>query len=158
MSRTEFTDEQWQLLRSVPWTVALAVMDADTVHSTEVQKEIAAAIEEIESGTELDGHRSLTQQIAEELIEHHAREPWPPRPGLTETVALEELRVVTAILDEVATEEEARDFRLWLAHVAERVAEASREGLFGGPSHRPVSDAEMATLDRIGLILGLTDA
>jgi hypothetical protein len=158
VTRTDFTNEQWQLLRSVPWTVALAVMDADTVHSSEVRSEISAALDEIKSGIEFDGHRSLTQQVAEDLVEHHAREPWPPRPGLTETVALEELRIVNQILDQVASEEEARDFRLWLTHIAERVAEASREGFLGGPSHRRVSVAEMATIDRIRLILGLTDA
>ena len=69
--------------------------------------------------------------------------------------AIIELREVAALLDAQAPEV-APAFKAWLLRIAERVAEASKEGGFLGFGGVQVSEAERATLAEISAALNLT--
>ena len=71
--------------------------------------------------------------------------------------SLEILRQVSATLDAKAPAD-APAFKAWLNTVAQKVAEASKEGGFLGFGGVPVSEAEKATLKQIASALGTTQA
>ena len=76
-------------------------------------------------------------------------ENWKPR-------ALEGLSGVMAILAAKATDVEMAAFKEWLLYVAEKTAEASKEGALGLVGPR-VSDKEQAALDEIRQALDMSD-
>jgi len=69
--------------------------------------------------------------------------------------ALDTLRQATAILDTKAPSD-APAFKAWLNAIAQKVAEAAKEGGFLGFGGVQVSDAEKATLAQIASALGIT--
>lgn len=77
------------------------------------------------------------------------------RPADLKTTAIDSLRQVSALLDAKAPED-AAVFKAWLADIARRVAEASKEGGFLGFGGVQVSDAEKATLSEIAIALNVT--
>jgi hypothetical protein len=77
------------------------------------------------------------------------------KPGELKTKAVEGLRQVSALL-EAKTPDDAPAFKAWLQTIAQRVAEAAKEGGFLGFGGVQVSDAEKATLAEISGALKLT--
>jgi len=67
--------------------------------------------------------------------------------------AVDELRTVSSLLDAKAPDEAAA-FKSWLLSVAQKSAEAGKEGGFLGFGGVAVSDAEKATLAEIAAALG----
>jgi hypothetical protein len=77
------------------------------------------------------------------------------KPADLKARAIEEIRQVSTLLDAKAPED-AVAFKAWLGAIAERVAEASKEGGFLGFGGVQVSDAEKATLAEIAGALSRT--
>jgi hypothetical protein len=73
--------------------------------------------------------------------------------GEIKAKAIEELRSVAALVDAKAPQD-APSFKAWLREVAQRAAEAGKEGGFMGFGGVAVSDAERATLAEISAALG----
>lgn len=70
--------------------------------------------------------------------------------------ALNTLRQVVAVLDAKSTPQEAGQYKQWLNNIAQRVAEAGKEGgNWLGRGTVQVNDAERAALHEIAAILGL---
>ena len=75
------------------------------------------------------------------------------QPGEIKSKAIDELRSVAALVDAKAPNE-APGFKAWLQDVAQKVAEAGKEGGFLGFGGVAVSDAERATLAEVFAALG----
>jgi hypothetical protein len=72
--------------------------------------------------------------------------------------APETLRRAIAILEQVATDEELREYKRFVFSVADTVARAHREGGFLGIGGTEVSEHEQAALDEIAAIFDTTQS
>ena len=78
-------------------------------------------------------------------------------PAQVSEKAIEALHQVSTVLDAKAPADSLA-FKTWLRHIAESVAEASKEGGLLGFGGVRVSDAEKASLGKIAAALNLPDA
>src|SRR5688500_7674281 len=126
-SRSDYTDDEWQLLHELPDAVATLVLMAGSSGPI-------GTIREMEALGRANGRAAarfpgvpLIQELARSLPPVHAGSP-RPRGGDT----LDMCREAVALLDSKATPEEAAAYKQWIMAVAEEIAGAAREGAFLG--------------------------
>jgi hypothetical protein len=145
-TKTDFTDEEWELVLEGPTSAGLIVITAqrggtfrETVSMAKAyagargqhgQSELLDAI--VAAKPEIDRTRTSSP---EELKER----------------ALGKIRDAVALLDGKATPQELDEYRRFVVTLAERVARAHRES---GRGEDPISDAEQAAIDAIAQALG----
>jgi hypothetical protein len=163
-SKTTFGAEEWKRLLQSPMIAAMAVTAADPSGLWGMLKEGLAASSALAQAKAEAGANELIRAVVADFETSEGRAV--ARDGLREQFsgskpadlkasAIEELRQVSALLDAKAPEDAAA-FKAWLQAIAERVAEASKEGGFLGFGGVQVSDAEKATLTEIGGALNRT--
>jgi hypothetical protein len=141
--KTDFTEEEWQLVLKGPPSAGMIVVTAQrggTVRETiAIGKAYVEARQQHGESELLDEIVSAKPEIdhtryhsAEELKEH----------------GLQHLRAAVELLERKATPEELAEYKRFVLNLAEKVANAHREG---GDS---VSDAERAAITEIGASLG----
>jgi hypothetical protein len=149
--KADFTEEEWKQVLQGPPSAGMAVITAQRGGSvresfsiaksyTEARKEHGDSelLDEIVSAKpEVDKTRSHSP---EELKEHN----------------LQNLRDAVALLEGKATSDEVDQYKRFVVTLAQRVAEAHREGFMGLSGER-VSDAERQAVEEIAQTLG-TDA
>jgi hypothetical protein len=163
-TKASFTPEEWdQLLRSAV-LAGMAIAAAEPSGVWGLIKESLAAGDALAEARADAGANALVRAVAADLATSEGQTT--ARDGLQATRAgsegsdakgktITELRLVAALLDGKAPED-APAFKTWLLRIAERVAEASKEGGFLGFGGVQVSEAERATLAEISGALGLT--
>jgi hypothetical protein len=72
--------------------------------------------------------------------------------------ATEILQRTSDLLEKKATPEEATEMKLWLAQIAQKTAEATKEGGFLGFGGTLVSEEEKAAIAKVNSSLGLAAA
>ena len=157
MSRLlQYPLEQWDVLVAAPWMAAAAVITGDRSGTIGTEREVDTARDLISRAADAGSQRSdLVCRVAAELRDDHDLDPPPGSIELNWEVALDRLRRVNPVLDELASNRDASEFRSWLYEVAEAVAGASREGFAGlGPR---VSRNEESILREIRRELHLDD-
>ena len=160
-SKTSYTKEEWATLEKAPFYAGSIIGSAD-VHHLDQRKERRAMVREATLWTIPDEAKDLIRPLYSDIGKF--REDNDQLPGYEEEddpqnwepIALQGLREVMTILKAKATEEEVTAFKEWLLHIAEKTAEASKEGALGLVGPR-VSDKEKATLDEIRQVLDLSD-
>ena len=163
-SKTTFGAEEWKRLLQSPMIAAMAVTAADPSGLWGMLKEGLAASSALAQAKADAGANELIRAVVAEFETSEGRAV--ARDGLRERFsgskpadlkarAIEEIRQVSTLLDAKAPED-AVAFKAWLAAIAERVAEASKEGGFLGFGGVQVSDAEKATLAEIAGALSRT--
>jgi hypothetical protein len=139
--KSDFTDEEWELLREGPPTAGMIAATASSGGTFRESWALAKAL------TEARQHHGESE-LLDELI---AEKPHAKRygsPDELEQQGLERLREAVALLEQKTTPEEAAAYRKFTLVVAERVAAAHKEG---GQS---VSPAEREALDKIASTMG----
>jgi hypothetical protein len=136
----DYTDQEWELLREAPTSAGMLVIQADRggifSETFSMAKAYADARRE-------HGASALLDDIVAEK----------PQVDRTRFASVEDLRAslqqhirdAVSLLQEKATPEELAEYRRFLIDVANRVAEAHREGFLGMSGER-VSDAERQAL------------
>ena len=138
-SKSDYTPEEWQLLLDVPPAVGTAVMYAGRSGAGSIKEAMALAsgilgarngyegnklIESLVNARINDGEKSTIETLSS------------PYRGLTpEQIrddAVEKCRGVSVLLDNKATEDEKAGYLDWSISLAERVANAAKEGGFLG--------------------------
>jgi hypothetical protein len=163
-SKTTFGAEEWKRLLQSPMMTGMAVTVADPSGLWGMLKEGLAASSALAHAKADAGTNGLIRAVVADFETSEGRAV--ARDGLREKFsgskpaeikakAIEELRQTSALLDAKAPEDAAA-FRAWLQAIAERVAEASKEGGFLGFGGVQVSDAEKATLAEISSALSRT--
>jgi hypothetical protein len=153
-SKTTFTAEEWRRLLQSPMIAAMAVTAADPSGLWGTLKEGLAASSALAEAKADAGANELIRAVVADFESPEARTV--ARDGLREKFAgskpeemkasaVEELHEISGLLDAKAPED-ATAFKSWLQAIAERVADASKEGGFLGFGGVQVSDAEKATL------------
>jgi len=163
-NRSSFTAEEWQELLVSPMLAAMAVTAADPSGLFGLVKEgfaasralaeakadasadalIKAVVAEFETS---EGRTAARDRLKAQFAGSQAADLKPK--------AIEALREVAKLLDAKAPEDAAA-FKTWLRAIAQRVAEAAKEGGFLGFGGVQVSAAEQATLAEIAAALSLT--
>jgi hypothetical protein len=163
-TQTTFTTEEWTLLRIVPSLVVGGVSAADPSGIFGAIKEAAAGmtemIESLQKGSKLE---LLGAMLADRSI------PGMPDPKTLvgegdreqqmanlKSAVLGRIQEVANLVSRKATPEEAKAYKQMIMSVAEKAANASKEGGFLGFGGVRVSSAEESFLNEVKAVLQLT--
>lgn len=152
--KDRFTSEQWNNLLKAPMLAAYAVAGAAPSRQEDFVREmagVAEAVVEVEHGLAKD---SLLGEVIAEIVANAEDD----RRGPTEKLSLDEARAraietcreVAAILETKVSPAEAYQYKRWVLVVAEKVAEAAKEGGLFGFGGEQVSGSEVAAINEIG--------
>lgn len=152
-TRSDYTDDEWQLLHELPDAVATLVLMAGSSGPI-------GTIREIEALGRANGRASarfpdvpLVQELARSLP---PVSPGPSKPRDGDT--LDMCREAAALLDAKATPDEATAYKQWIMAVAEEIATAAKEGAFLGFGGDRVSTWETEVMREVSAALGQTAA
>lgn len=157
--KDSFTPEEWKTLVRAPMMVGYAVAGAAPSGGIGFVKEMKAIADAIFDAGEQTGTGSLVGAVVDH-IKSNATDQYE---GPKETVQAAEIkdrvfevcRQVNLILQSKASNEEADSYKRWLLALAQKVAEASKEGGFLGFGGTRVSDSETAALSELAAALGI---
>jgi hypothetical protein len=160
-AKSDFTEEEWAVLRRSPMVAAMAISFADPGGPIEILKETSAVLKLVNEASA--GRDDLVGEVAKDvraLAQKHTNPmgDFKPRGSMASHEILEELRRASQIAGEKAPPEEAEDFRKWLLECAQNAAEAAKEGGFLGFHAVRVSEGEQKMLDELTSVLGVGSA
>jgi hypothetical protein len=146
--KSDFTDEEWEQILQGPPTAGLIVITAQRGGSFRESFSMAKAYSE---ARRQHGDSELLDTIASTKPEvDHTRYHSPEE---LKEHGLGHLRDAVALLEQKATPEEVDDYKRFVINLAQRVAEAHKEGFLGLSGER-VSDAEREAIEEIAGALG----
>ena len=152
-NKSNFTVDEWDLLRKVPFLTGLVVIAASPSGPVGVLQESRAASEMLRTGLD-KATTELLKVLAEDLKENLSFQKLQSQDAdEIRANGLASCREVVAILREKATPEEFEEFKGWLTSLARKVAEAAKEGGFLGFGGTQVTEAESTALDQIEVAL-----
>jgi len=141
--KADFTDEEWELISEGPPSAGLIVV---TAQKGGVFRETLAIPKAYVEARQLHGSSQLLDELVAARPERdHTR--YHSFEELKES-GLQHLRDAIALLEQKATEEEIAGYKRFVLAVADKVANAHREG------DSAVSDAEQAAIGEITTALG----
>jgi hypothetical protein len=160
--KANFTPEEWARVAASPMIVSMAITAADPSGLWGLLKEsmaggwaLLAAKQDAQANPLV---KAVADDIADPATRDAVRDSFQARFKGSQFAdvkrkAVDELRTVSSLLDAKAPDEAAA-FKSWLLSVAQKSAEAGKEGGFLGFGGVAVSDAEKATLAEIATALG----
>jgi len=159
-TKADFTADEWNQIQRAPFMAGLAVVAASPSGPFGVVKELFAVgkmLGEVKlQGTSNDLIKALVADIeAGEKDLSAPAELKGKTPEQVKSYAIESLRQVAALIDKKTKPDEAQGFKQWLVSVAQKVAEAAKEGGFLGFGGTRVSEEEAATIKELSTILGV---
>ena len=144
--KADFTEEEWELISEGPPSAGLIVV---TAQKGGVFRETLAIPKAYVEARQLHGSSQLLDELVAARPERdHAR--YHSFEELKES-GLQHLRDAIALLEQKATEEEIAGYKRFVLAVADKVANAHREG------NATASDAEQAAIGEIATALGDAD-
>jgi hypothetical protein len=145
-AKTDFTEQEWELILEGPPSAGMIVVTAQRGGTFRETYAIAKAYAE---ARQQHGESELLDEIVSAKPEmDHTR--YHSSEELKEH-GLQHLRDAVALLESKASPEEVDGYRRFVVALAEKVANAHREG------DRAVSDAEQAAINEISGALGSSD-
>jgi hypothetical protein len=159
-TKSDFTADEWSQIQRAPFMAGLAVVAASPSGPFGVVKELFAVgkmLGEVKSqGTSNDLIKALVADIEAGAKDLSApAELKGKTPEQVKSYAIESLRQVAALIDKKTKPDEAQGFKQWLVSVAQKVAEAAKEGGFLGFGGTRVSEEEAATIKELSTTLGV---
>lgn len=159
--KDSFTAEEWSTLIKAPMMVSYAVAGAAPSGGIGFVKEMKAVADAIFDAGEQYPEGSLVGDVTSHIKANAADQYEGPKEALSageiKERALEVCRQINLILQSKTSVEESDSYRRWLMGVAEKVAEASKEGGFLGFGGTRVSADEAAALSEVADRLGVDD-
>jgi hypothetical protein len=162
VSKADFASEEWARVVASPVVAGMAITAADPSGLWGLLQEAFASGRSLLDAKQNLATNPLAKAVAEDITNADTRSAARARMqaqfqsaqlGEIKAKAIEELRSVAALVDAKAPNE-APGFKAWLQDVAQKVAEAGKEGGFLGFGGVAVSDAERATLAEVSAALG----
>ena len=145
--KSDFTDEEWELLLEAPPAAGLLVIASDRGGSVRESFSMAKAYTE---ARQEHGESELLDEIVSAKPEVDRTRAHSPEELKANSLA--HLRNAIAVLKDKAGPEEVDEYRKFIVGLANRVAEARKEGFMGLGGER-VSDAERAAIAEIDAAL-----
>jgi hypothetical protein len=146
--KTDFTEQEWKEVLEGPTSAGLLVIGSDRGGSIRETFSMARAYSD---ARQQHGASELLDDLVAskpEIDRTRVRSPEELREN-----SLKNIREAVALLEGKASEEEVAEYRKFILNLAERVAEARKEGFLGLSGER-VSDAERAAIAEIQTALG----
>jgi hypothetical protein len=158
--KDSFSPEEWARIVGAPMLVGIAVTAADPGGLWGAVKEGTATASALRAGAAGEGgglikevasayQTSEGRDMARGVLQEQSK---GKQPAEVVEAAVSELGAVAALVGSKAPAE-APAFKAWLKEIAAKVAEAGTEGGFLGFGGVKISEAEKATLDRVGAAL-----
>lgn len=175
MSQQYFTDSEWAMLRQAPMKAIQIVTLADKSDPVSFLKETRVAIQllateqqqgtasdlvnalladlkEADAGETIQGEELLLKKLFQYLGEIESLKD----ASAGRTQSLEHLKQVSTILASKVTMVQAQEFRQWIVGLAQKVADAVKEGGFlGGIGGERTSSEEASAIKKIEQALAL---
>lgn len=161
-NKSSFTPEEWSRLVASPVVASMAITAADPGGLWSLlQESMSGGWALLEAKQDAQAN-PLVKAVADDIVNtetrNSVRESFQAQFKGSQFAdikrkAIEELGAVSSLLDAKAPDEAAA-FKSWLWSVAQKSAEAGKEGGFLGFGGVAVSDAEKATLAEISTALG----
>jgi hypothetical protein len=145
--KADFTEQEWELVLGGPPSAGIIVVTAQ--RGGTFRESIAMAKAYVEARQQHGGSELVDEIVSVKPERDHTR--YHSVEELKE-YGLQHLRDAVALLEQNATPDEVEAYRTFVLTLAEKVANAHREG---GQS---VSDAERAAIEEISASLGGADA
>ena len=158
-TKADYSANEWDLLRTAPMMAAILVVAASPSGLVGLVQESAAAGKMILEAAD-SAKTPLLKSLAEDMKSSFAIPKTPPgaSPTAVQSAATEILQRTSELLGKKATPEEATEMKQWLAQIAQKTAEATKEGGFLGFGGTLVSDEEKAAIAKVNSSLGLAAA
>jgi hypothetical protein len=161
-NKSSFTSEEWSRLVASPVVAGMAITASDPGGLWSLLQESMSSGWALVEAKQNAQTAPLVKAVVEDITNSETRDA--VRTSFqaqfkgsqfadVKRKAVDELRAVSSLLDAKAPEE-AGAFKSWLLSVAQKSAEAGKEGGFLGFGGVAVSDAEKATLAEIATALG----
>jgi hypothetical protein len=159
--KANFSPEEWSRVLASPMVASMAITAADPGGLWGLLKEGMAGGWALLKAKREPNTNVLVKAVADDFADGSARSSASERMQATfkgvqaaevKRLAVAELRSIAAIVDSKAPED-APAFKDWLQDIAQKAAEAAKEGGFLGFGGVAVSDAEKATLAEIAAAL-----
>jgi len=146
--KADFSEEEWKQVLEGPTSAGLIVIASDRGGSIRETFSMAKAYAE---ARQQHGESELLDEIVAAKPEMDRTRA--PSPEQLKEHSLQNIRDAIATLEGRATDEEVAEYRKFVLGLAERVAEARKEGFLGLSGER-VSDEERAAISEIENALG----
>lgn len=148
--KADFTDEEWEVVLEGPTSAGVYIIAADRGGSIRESFSMAKAYAEARK------HHG-DSQLLDEVVQTKPEMDKSRSHSLAEfrEQYLGNVRAAVELVDRKAAEEEAAEYRTFILNLAQKVADARREGFLGIGGDR-VSEAEQAALDQIAYVVGRT--
>jgi hypothetical protein len=158
-TKADYSADEWDLLRTAPMMAAIMVVTASPSGPVGLVKESAAASRMILEAAD-SAKTPLLRSLAEDMKSSVSIPKVPPgaSPAAVQSAAEEILHRTSELLAKKAAPEEAPEMKQWLAQIAQKTAEATKEGGFLGFGGTLVSDAEKVAIAKVNSSLGLAAA
>jgi hypothetical protein len=159
-SKADFTSEEWAQIRRSPVMASVAVVAASPSGPIGVVKEMFAVGKLIAETKSKTGANGLVDALVGEIASGEGMEQARPTElkGMSadqaRSHAVSELKTVAALVERKAPGD-AAGFKVWLQDVAQRTANAAKEGGFLGIGGTLVSSEEKSALDATASALGV---
>jgi hypothetical protein len=147
-AKADFSEDEWKQILEGPTSAGLIVIASDRGGSIRETFSMAKAYAE---ARQQHGESELLDEIVAAKPEMDRTRA--PSPEQLKEHSLQNIRDAVAILSGKASDEEVAEYRKFVLGLAERVAEARKEGFLGLSGER-VSDAERAAISEIETALG----
>lgn len=160
-TKTDYSAEEWKLCLKSPLMAGLAVVAASPSGPLGVLREMFAVGKLVAETRTQVGSNELLRTLVSDLAAPNARgqvdaaELRGLGPEQLKAHALEACQTLAALVDRKATGEEAEEVKRWLVGIAQRTAEAAKEGGFLGFGGTQVSEAETGAIREVARALGV---
>jgi hypothetical protein len=146
--KADFSEDEWKQILEAPPSAGLIVIASDRGGSIRESFSMAKAYAE---ARQQHGESQLLDEIVSAKPEvDHTRFHSPEE---LKEHSLKNIRDAVSLLEGKASDEEAAEYKQFILNLANRVAEARKEG-FLGLSGEKVSDAERSAISEIEAALG----
>jgi hypothetical protein len=142
-AKADFTEEEWKTILEAPPSAGLIVILSDRGGSIRETFSMASAYTEARKE---HGESELLDEIVSTKPETDRTRAGSPEELKQHN--LDNIRQAVAVLKTKATDDEVEEYKEFISALAERVAEARKEGFLGLSGER-VSDAERAAIGEV---------
>jgi hypothetical protein len=152
-TKTDFTPEEWETIRNAPYLATAAVMVAgrsgilgsikEALVTAQTFYESASSESPLIKALSAQDEVKLSQEFVSNQLSFREAEQAPEK---LRSLAVEQCQAAVALLKQKGGAGEAESYQRWVMDMAEKVANAAKEGAFFGLGGVRVSDAEKVVL------------
>ena len=159
-TKTDFTPEEWETLRNAPYLAAAAVMVAgrsgifgsikEAFVTAQTFYESVSSESPLIKALSAQDEVKLSQEFVSNQVSFREADQAPEK---LRSLAVEKCQAAVGLLTQKGGAGEAESYKRWVMDIAEKVANAAKEGAFFGLGGERVSDAEKVVLTDLAAAL-----